>query len=51
MYPHSMTAVLSGSGRGTIRRNAAILPAYSLMLALLALLGYRRDLRGQPEEA
>jgi SSS family solute:Na+ symporter len=40
MYPHSMTAVLSSRGRQVIRRNAAILPAYSLMLALLALLGY-----------
>ncbi len=40
MYPHSMTAVLSGSRRSTIRRNAAILPAYSLLLGLLALLGF-----------
>ncbi|HEY2298469.1 MAG TPA: sodium:solute symporter family protein [Jatrophihabitans sp.] len=40
MYPHSMTAVLSGRSRKVIRRNAAILPLYSLMLALLALLGY-----------
>ncbi|MDT7580562.1 MAG: solute:Na+ symporter, family, partial [Pseudonocardiales bacterium] len=40
MYPHSMTAVLSGKSRNTIRRNATILPAYSLMLALLALLGF-----------
>ena len=40
MYPHSITAVLSGKTRNTIRRNAAILPAYSLMLGLLALLGF-----------
>ena len=40
MYPHSMTAVLSGRSRNVIRRNAAILPAYSLMLGLLALLGF-----------
>jgi SSS family solute:Na+ symporter len=40
MYPHSMTAVLSSRSRKVIRRNAAILPAYSLMLALLALLGF-----------
>jgi SSS family solute:Na+ symporter len=40
MYPHSMTAVLSGKTRNTIRRNAAILPAYSLLLGLLALLGF-----------
>ena len=40
MYPHSMTAVLSGKSRDVIRRNASVLPAYSLMLGLLALLGY-----------
>ncbi|MEP6599837.1 MAG: sodium:solute symporter [Actinomycetota bacterium] len=40
MYPHSMTAVLSGRSRNVIRRNAAILPMYSLMLGLLALLGF-----------
>lgn len=40
MYPHSMTAVLSGKSRNVIRRNATILPAYSLLLAMLALLGY-----------
>jgi SSS family solute:Na+ symporter len=40
MYPHSVTAVLSGKSRNVIRRNAAILPTYSLMLGLLALLGF-----------
>jgi solute:Na+ symporter, SSS family len=40
MYPHSVTAVLSSRSRRVIRRNAAILPAYSLMLGLLALLGF-----------
>jgi SSS family solute:Na+ symporter len=40
MYPHSMTAVLSSRSRSVIRRNTAVLPAYSLMLALLALLGF-----------
>ena len=40
MYPHSVTAVLAGRTRNVIRRNAAILPTYSLMLGLLALLGY-----------
>jgi SSS family solute:Na+ symporter len=40
MYPHSMTAVLSGKTRDVVRRNAAILPAYSLLLGLLALLGF-----------
>jgi SSS family solute:Na+ symporter len=40
MYPHSVTAVLSGKNRNVIRRNASILPTYSLMLGLLALLGF-----------
>ncbi|MDT4892390.1 MAG: solute:Na+ symporter, family [Pseudonocardiales bacterium] len=40
MYPHSVTAVLASRRRNVIRRNAAILPTYSLMLGLLALLGF-----------
>jgi solute:Na+ symporter, SSS family len=40
MYPHAITAVLSARRRSVIRRNTAILPAYSLMLAMLALLGF-----------
>ena len=40
MYPHSVTATLSAKSRNTIRRNAAILPAYSLLLGFLALLGW-----------
>ena len=40
MYPHSVTAVLSTRSRGVIRRNAALLPAYSFLLGLLALLGF-----------
>ncbi|MDF2093529.1 sodium:solute symporter [Knoellia sp. 3-2P3] len=40
MYPHSITATLSSGSRNTIRRNASILPAYSFVLGLLALLGW-----------
>src|SRR3954468_2146301 len=40
MYPHSVTATLSSESRKTIRRNSAILPAYSFVLGLLALLGW-----------
>jgi SSS family solute:Na+ symporter len=40
MYPHSVTASLSAQSRNTIRRNASILPAYSFVLGLLALLGW-----------
>lgn len=40
LYPHSVTALLSASSGGAIRRNMALLPAYSILLGLLALLGY-----------
>jgi SSS family solute:Na+ symporter len=40
LYPHSLTAILSSSSARVIRRNAALLPAYSLVLGLLALLGF-----------
>ncbi len=40
LYPHAMTGVLSSSSRTVVKRNAALLPLYSLMLGLLALLGY-----------
>lgn len=40
LYPHALTGVLSSSSRNVIRRNAAILPAYSLALGLIALLGF-----------
>ena len=40
LYPHSMTGILSSSGRAVIRRNSAMMPAYSFLLALIAVLGY-----------
>ncbi len=40
LYPHSMTGILSSSNGDVIRRNAALLPAYSFVLGLIALLGY-----------
>jgi SSS family solute:Na+ symporter len=40
MYPHAVTGVLAAKRRDVIRRNMALLPAYSLMLGLVALLGY-----------
>ena len=40
MYPHSVTATLAAKNRSVPRRNAVFLPAYSLLLGLLALLGY-----------
>ncbi|HTI13359.1 MAG TPA: sodium:solute symporter [Dictyobacter sp.] len=40
LYPHSITGVLSSSGTKIVKRNAALLPIYSLMLGFLAFLGY-----------
>ena len=40
LYPHAMTGILSASSGNVIRRNAALLAAYSFILGLIALLGY-----------
>ncbi|EWC58456.1 Acetate permease ActP (cation/acetate symporter) [Actinokineospora spheciospongiae] len=40
LYPHSVTGVLASKGRNVIKRNMSALPAYSLLLGLLALLGF-----------
>jgi len=46
LYPHALTGVLSAKSAQTIRRNSALLPAYSFMLGLIALLGYMAIARG-----
>src|SRR5208282_1536185 len=46
LYPHSVTAILSSKGGNTIRRNMMLLPAYSLLLGLIALLGYMAFVAG-----
>lgn len=40
IYPHSITSILAARSREVIRRNAALLPIYSILLGLLALLGF-----------
>ena len=40
MYPHTLTGVFASASANTIRKNAILLPAYTLLLGLLALLGY-----------
>ena len=40
MYPHTLTGIFASRSGDTIRKNAVLLPAYTLMLGLLALLGY-----------
>jgi SSS family solute:Na+ symporter len=40
MYPHTLTGIFASASENTIRKNAILLPAYTLLLGLLALLGY-----------
>jgi len=40
MYPHTLTGIFASNSGKTIRKNAVLLPAYTLLLGLLALLGY-----------
>lgn len=40
LYPHALTGVLSSNSQKVVKRNTALLPIYSLMLGMLALLGY-----------
>src|SRR6201996_5052771 len=40
MYPHTLTGVFASRSADTIRKNAILLPAYTLLLGLIALLGY-----------
>ena len=46
LYPHAITGVLSAKSAQVVRRNSAILPAYSFVLGLIALLGYMAIARG-----
>ena len=40
LYPHTLTGILSTNSRKVVRRTAALLPAYTLLLGLMALCGY-----------
>jgi SSS family solute:Na+ symporter len=40
MYPHTLTAILSSKTERTIKINAMTLPAYTILLGLIAMLGY-----------
>jgi solute:Na+ symporter, SSS family len=40
LYPHVITGTLSAKSQDVVRRNMAILPAYTFLLGLIALLGY-----------
>jgi SSS family solute:Na+ symporter len=40
LYPHTVTGVLAARNRGTVKRNLAALPVYSLALGVVALMGF-----------
>jgi solute:Na+ symporter, SSS family len=40
LYPHALTAVLSSRSQDVVRRNMSVLPAWTLLLGLMALFGY-----------
>ncbi|MDB5857110.1 MAG: actP [Ramlibacter sp.] len=39
MYPHTLTGIFASKSADTIRKNAVFLPAYTVLLGLIALLG------------
>ncbi|HET8997197.1 MAG TPA: sodium:solute symporter, partial [Acetobacteraceae bacterium] len=55
LYPHTLTGVFAARSADTIRRNAILLPAYTLLLGMIALLGYMALAAGirvtQPNDA
>ena len=40
LYPHSLTGSMSSTSDKVVRSNAATLPVYTIMLGMLAMLGY-----------
>ena len=40
MYPHTLTGIFAARSASTIRKNAIYLPAYTVLLGLIALLGF-----------
>jgi solute:Na+ symporter, SSS family len=40
LYPHTITGALATKRRDVVKRNMALLPAYSVLLACIALFGY-----------
>jgi solute:Na+ symporter, SSS family len=46
LYPHALTGLLSAKRRLVVKRNMALLPAYSIALALIAALGYMAYVAG-----
>jgi SSS family solute:Na+ symporter len=48
MYPHTLTGIFAARSADTIRKNAVFLPAYTVLLGLIALLGFMAYAAGIP---
>jgi SSS family solute:Na+ symporter len=48
LYPHTVTGALSASSKYVVQRNSVFLPIYTIMLGLLAVLGYLAIAAGIP---
>ncbi len=46
MYPHTLTGIFASKSGDTIRKNAIMLPAYTVLLGLIAMLGYMAHAAG-----
>jgi len=46
MYPHTLTGIFAAKSADTIRKNAVFLPAYTILLGLIALLGFMAHAAG-----
>jgi SSS family solute:Na+ symporter len=51
LYPHAITGIFGSSSQRVIKRNASLLPAYTLLLGLVALLGYMAIVAGTQPSA
>ena len=51
MYPHSITGTLAAKNGRVIKRNTALLPAYSFVLGLIALFGFMAFAAGVAKNA
>ena len=46
MYPHTLTGIFASRSADTIKKNAIMLPAYTVLLGLIAMLGYMAHAAG-----
>ncbi|WP_243430122.1 sodium:solute symporter family protein [Acetobacter sacchari] len=46
LYPHTLTGILAAKSADTIRQNAVYLPIYTIVLGLIAMLGFMAHVAG-----